>query len=145
MDKLHNHLSKRESSDIPTKFGRNLWNAINLLTSEMKLLNDADENFYTSISVLISLISRASELFESSDVEQKRKLLSFLFSNLQINGSKLEYAFKKPFDLIAKLPNCTEWWAVLGSNQRPLRCQGEALYIYYLLFAIISIYKTVGY
>lgn len=79
------------------------------INDELKLLNNADENFYNSLSALLGLLSKANKLFEFSDIEQKRTLIRFMFSNLKINGAKLEYALKKPFDIIVSLPKCKEW------------------------------------
>ncbi len=79
------------------------------INDELKLLNYADENFYESLSTLLALVSRANELFENADNEQKRKLIRFLFPNLSINGSNLEYSLKKPFDMLVNLPKCKEW------------------------------------
>ncbi len=79
------------------------------ISDELTILVNADENFYTSVSALISLLSNASKLFISSNIEQKRRLMSFLFSNLQVNGSTLEYSLKKPFNMLVELPKCKEW------------------------------------
>jgi hypothetical protein len=46
-------------------------------------------DFRTTLEGLISLASRAAELFERSKPEQKRQLLVFVFSNLRLKGKKL--------------------------------------------------------
>ncbi|HCR86513.1 MAG TPA: hypothetical protein DIV86_07550 [Alphaproteobacteria bacterium] len=61
------------------------------------------------ISTLLTLVSKASELFEKANIEQKRKLIRFLFPNLKVTGEKLEYSLKKPFDLLINLPLCLKW------------------------------------
>jgi hypothetical protein len=43
-------------------------------------------DFRTTLESLISLASRAAELFERSKTEQKRQLLAFVFSNLRLMG-----------------------------------------------------------
>lgn len=97
------------------------------LLADMEDANNADENYYESISALLGLVSKSSELFESSNTPQKRRLLSFLFANLEMDGSKLSYTLKTPFHLLVNLADCQEWWAVEDSNFRPLRCQRSAL------------------
>jgi len=57
-------------------------------------------DFRTTLEGLISLASRAAELFERSKPEQKRQLLAFVFSNLQLRGKKLEFSMRSPFDLM---------------------------------------------
>jgi len=49
---------------------------------------------------LISLASRAAQLFERSKAEQKRELIAFVFSNLRLKGKKLEFSLRSPFDLM---------------------------------------------
>src|ERR1700726_821857 len=49
-----------------------------------------DGEYRTTLESLISLASRAAELFERSKTEQKRQLLAFVFSNLRLRGKKLQ-------------------------------------------------------
>lgn len=44
------------------------------------------------------LASRARELFESSEVDEKRKLLSFVFQNLKLDGKTLLIDTYEPFN-----------------------------------------------
>jgi hypothetical protein len=73
------------------------------LNDQLKKINEADENYSSTIVSLLNICSRAPELFESSRVEQKRELIDLLFSNLQLRGKKLEYRLKKPFDALVDL------------------------------------------
>ncbi len=86
-----------------------------------------DSEFRNSFVTLLQVISRAASTFKSSKVEQKRKILSLVFSNLWLEGQNVRYELNKPFDKIVNLPECKEWWAVLDSNQRPPQCQCDAL------------------
>jgi len=61
---------------------------------------------------LLSLASRAPELFESSKVEQKRKLINFLLSNLKLRGKKLEYTLNKPFDVLVNIDSRSDWLSI---------------------------------
>jgi site-specific DNA recombinase len=79
------------------------------LNSYMTLHTDADEDFAISVSTLLELCSQAYETFQSSEVEQKRQLLKFLFTNLQIKGGKLQYALNRPFDLMPILADTLKW------------------------------------
>src|ERR1700737_1597978 len=51
-----------------------------------------DGEYRTTLESLISLASRAAELFERSKTDQKRQLLAFVFSNLRLRGKKLEFS-----------------------------------------------------
>ncbi len=39
-----------------------------------------------SISIIFSIASKASFLFKSSELQEKRNIISILFTNLEING-----------------------------------------------------------
>ncbi len=66
----------------------------------------------------------AYELFESSKIEQKRKLINYVFSNLELDGVTLRYTLRKPFDLMVDCSTRSEWLGREDSNlynwrQRP--------------------------
>jgi len=82
------------------------------LSGQLENYTQADEEFALSVSALLSLASKAVDLFESSELDQKRKLLSFVFSNLRLNAGKLEYALNRPFDAFVK-NNAVENWRPL--------------------------------
>jgi hypothetical protein len=72
-------------------------------------------DFRTTLESLISLASRAAELFERSKTEQKRQLLAFVFSNLRLRGKKLEFALRSPFDLMVNRRSYSSWLAFLNT------------------------------
>jgi len=72
-------------------------------------------DFRTTLESLISLASRAAELFERSKAEQKRQLLAFVFSNLQLRGKKLEFSLRSPFDLMVNRAGYSSWLAFLNT------------------------------
>jgi DNA invertase Pin-like site-specific DNA recombinase len=68
------------------------------ITSKMSKLQIADKEFYTTIDILISLAQRAEEIFESSEPQEKRAFANFLLQNCQLDGKKLIFELKSPFD-----------------------------------------------
>jgi hypothetical protein len=66
-------------------------------------------DFRTTLESLISLASRAAELFERSKAEQKRQLLAFVFSNLRLRGKNLEFSLRSPFDLMVNRASYSSW------------------------------------
>jgi site-specific DNA recombinase len=76
---------------------------------------NGDRAFRTTLENLISLASRASELFERSKIEQKRQLIAFVFSNLRLSGKKLEFSLRSPFDLMADRATYPSWLAFLNT------------------------------
>jgi hypothetical protein len=72
-------------------------------------------DFRTTLENLISIASRAAELFERSKTEQKRELLAFVFSNLRLKGKTLEFSLRSPFDLMVNRPDHASWLAFLNT------------------------------
>lgn len=69
----------------------------------------AGHTYWTTLESLISVASRAAEIFERSKTAQKRQLIAFVFSNLRLKGKKLEFALRSPFDLMVNRPNYASW------------------------------------
>ena len=73
------------------------------------------DQFRTTLESLISLASRAADIFERSKTEQKRQLIAFVFSNLALKGKKLEYSMRSPFDLMVNRATYASWlWPQSG-------------------------------
>lgn len=88
-----------------------------------KRVIEADESYSITLITLLNICSRASELFESSKVEQKRQLINFLLSNLKLRGKTLEFELKKPFDVLVNIQNMenrSEWLGREDSNPRAM-------------------------
>jgi hypothetical protein len=74
-----------------------------------------DGDYRTTLESLISLASRAAELFERSKPEQKRELIAFVFSNLRLRGKKLDFLLRSPFDLMINRRDYSSWLAFLNT------------------------------
>ena len=70
--------------------------------------------------VLVMLAYKAAEIFDRSTTNEKRQLMGYLFSNLELEGSKLRYALKTPFNLFINLDGYKEWLPGPDSNQRQI-------------------------
>ena len=88
------------------------------LNDKLKRIIEADENYSTMLISFLNIYSRAPELFASSKVEQKRQLINFLLSNLQLRDKKLEYKLKKPFDVLVDLDYRSNWLGREDSNHK---------------------------
>jgi site-specific DNA recombinase len=69
------------------------------------------------LETLISVASRTAGIFEGSNIDEKRQLIAFVFSNLKLRGKKLEFALRSPFDLMVDRPDYASWLGDLDSNQ----------------------------
>jgi len=88
------------------------------LTDRLRRITEADESYSITLITLLNICSKAPELFRSSKVEQKRQLINFLLSNLQLRGKKLEYKLKKPFDVLVNLDYRSNWLGKEDSNHK---------------------------
>jgi hypothetical protein len=93
------------------------------LLFEMRKYEHADENYYLTAGHVLSLAERAAEIFESSKVDVKRQLLNFVLSNCKLDGEKLSFDLKTPFNSIFSyntktlpLEKASLWGALWGSN-----------------------------
>jgi site-specific DNA recombinase len=87
----------------------------------------ADDKFSQQLISLVELASGALETFKGSTTTEKRKLLNFVFANLELNGCKLDYTLRPPFDMFIKCSEIGEWWSQGESNPRPFECHSNAL------------------
>ena len=76
---------------------------------QMEEHSKADENFYLTASKVLDLASRALEIFESSEVSEKRALLNFLLQNPVLSGRNLLFKLKSSFDAIAQYGKTQDW------------------------------------
>ena len=76
---------------------------------------EGEGDYRTTLESLISVASRAADIFERSKTEQKRELIAFVFSNLRLRGKKLEYSLRSPFDLMVNRADHTSWLPFLDT------------------------------
>ena len=73
------------------------------------------DEFRTTLESLISVASRAADIFERSKTDQKRELIAFAFSNLSLKGKKLDFTLRSPFDLMVNRRTHASWLAFLDT------------------------------
>jgi len=61
----------------------------------------ADHDYHITVSRVLDLAKRASQIFESSEVNEKWQILGMLLSNCRVSEGKLLWELKSPFDVIA--------------------------------------------
>jgi site-specific DNA recombinase len=77
----------------------------NFLSSQV----EADKAFQITLKALLELCSNSYEIFNSSQIDQKRKLMSFVLANLNVKGGILCYTLRKPFDGLVNIAKNEEW------------------------------------
>ena len=78
------------------------------IREEMARYDQADQKFYITANTVLKLAQKAYEIFQSSEVEEKRQLLNFLLQNLTLQGKKLLFEMKKPFDTVLQANKCSD-------------------------------------
>ena len=66
------------------------------IIQEMENHAKADETFHVTANMILSLAQRSREIFESSEVDEKRQLLNFVFQNLELKDKKLFVTLREP-------------------------------------------------
>jgi len=79
------------------------------ILDQMDRHNEADEDYYIKASKLLELAKNSYILFEKAQIEQKRRLLNFVFQNSTLRGEKLEITAKMPFDTIIDCNKTQNW------------------------------------
>ena len=82
----------------------------------LQRLTEADDGFNKSLSTIFALASKAHDLFKSSELEEKRRIITILFPNLEMNAEKLVFKPRKPFDVFLNLPHRPNWLPGTDSN-----------------------------
>ena len=72
------------------------------ITFKMKQFENASNAYYITANTVLSLAQRAEEIFESSEPEEKRQFLNFLFQNLFLDVKNLQYKLKAPFEWVLR-------------------------------------------
>lgn len=82
------------------------------LLDDLKDHSAGDKAFVIGASYLLDVCSRAVELFdaESTKVEQKRYLIDFILSNASLDGEKLLFTLKEPFEAVIAVSKTGKWY-----------------------------------
>jgi DNA invertase Pin-like site-specific DNA recombinase len=65
-------------------------------------INKVDVTYVDSIAAILELTSRASDLFIRSNMDERRRFLKLIYSNLALDGRVVRYNYLKPFEILAK-------------------------------------------
>lgn len=76
------------------------------LNIELEEYTKADHEYRIHVSTVLNLSRRIGEIFESSEVHEKRAILNYILQNLTVFGKKLEFTLRKPFDTVLDLAHC---------------------------------------
>ncbi len=107
LDKLKGRITESDYD----RFYQTLRSQIGEITLRLEQLQEAEDNYYITSKYLLDLSCRAYELFVGSEVEEKRKIIKLILSNLVLKDENLVYDVHKPFDLILECSDRKLWCA----------------------------------
>ncbi len=105
MDKLKGSITESEYDN----FYQKLRSKLEDVSMRLEQLQEADEEFYITSRYILELVNRAHELFESSEVEERRLLIKLVLQNIKLVDENLVWELHKPFDLLVKSGDCLLW------------------------------------
>ena len=113
-------MNRRRITDSEyTERKNNYQEEVKKIQRKIEQLSKADEEYYILAESILSLAQRAGELFESSEMEQKRQIINLTLQNLTLDEKKLSYDLIKPFDVILKSQDSHDWLRDQDSNLEP--------------------------
>lgn len=101
--------SARITPEIYDKLHQENQDKITHLESNIKKYSEEDSEYETTLEIVISLATRAKEIFESSEVAEKRMFVRLLLQNPTLEGRKPLFNLQSPFDLVLNLSNSEKW------------------------------------
>lgn len=85
------------------------------IAQKMEDLKSGKVSYLKQLETAVELAKDASILYQRASVENKRKLLKILLSNLTVSGKSVEIMLSTPFRLIAEREKCSDGGAYRGT------------------------------
>ncbi len=93
------------------------------IDKEIKGLEDTQEKYKTidnntkdKIVNIFTIAGNISYIFQHASPSRQNELLKMLLKDCQLNGKRLEYTLRKPFDMLVKDPNAKSWPNLILNN-----------------------------
>ena len=100
---------------------------INDLQEKLSNFTSRSKNSLISLNLLIQIMKNAVLLFESSNFDEKRAIIKFTCSNLELDEKKLEISIRNPLPQVLGEGDCLKWCARRDSNPRPSASEADTL------------------
>lgn len=94
---------KSITKDIYDKKHQEYHDKIQVLNIELEEHTKGDYDYQTTVASVVSVARRAKAIFESSEAHEKRAFLNYLLQNPTVNGKKLVFTMRSPFNLVLEL------------------------------------------
>jgi len=70
------------------------------LNIELEEHTKGDNEFHITVDRVLNLTTRMKEIFASSEIKEKREIISYLLQNPKVEAGELTYELKKPFNVV---------------------------------------------
>ena len=70
------------------------------IEAQLAQYTHADKDFYLNANMLLNLVKRAVSVFDGSEPETQRQIINFLLQNCKLDGKKLSFTLKTPFNRV---------------------------------------------
>ena len=104
---LDGQLSKEECDNLSKDFETRLKEIDELCTQ----LNNYDNDLDRGIEQISNVALNIGEVYKSSIISEKHRILQLLLSNSVVDGKSLYFSITKPFDKLLISKGLNEWWA----------------------------------
>lgn len=102
-------LEKSITKDVYDKKLQELKDKQHLTEIELEEHTNADHEYHVHVATVFNLARHMKEIFESSEPVEKRAFLNYLLQNPVVDGKKLEFTLRKPYNYIQELATCPNW------------------------------------
>lgn len=85
------------------------------LTHQLNDMKEDNAEYLETGVLLIELAQRTETIFKSATPAIKRKLVEIVSSNRILKDGRLEYDYRKPFDMLAKVETKENWWTAAAT------------------------------
>ncbi len=97
------------------------------LQNKIQSLQAPDTSVERAIDKVLNFSQNSYEIFKSSQIEEKRRILNIVFANFFMEGKNPVISMRKNFNLLSNLGGCQDWCRKVDSNHRPTDYESVAL------------------
>lgn len=106
---LETFLDQSITKDIYDKKHQEYSDKLQLLNIELSEHTKANYDYQTTVASVLNVARRAKEIFDSSEISEKRQFLNYLLQNPTVNDKTLEFTMRSPFNLVLELASSPSW------------------------------------
>jgi DNA invertase Pin-like site-specific DNA recombinase len=70
------------------------------LETKINAANASPKTFNYSMETIVKMAKNILKIFKSSKVEQKTRIINLILWNLTLNGKRIDFSYRKPFDVL---------------------------------------------